>query len=88
MSKNKEILRQHAEDILKGSYEAMLKKIDKAINSGALDVDNYDPNHNPMVLPKIIVKALLEDEATQYDAKGTSFERQIKKEVKNLRYFI
>ena len=75
-------------DMLKDSQKAMLKNIDKAINSGAIDVDDWDENISPMILPKCIVTAILEQEATQYDGSGTSFEKQIKKEVKNIRYFI
>ena len=41
-----------------------------------------------MIIPKVIVAALMESEATQYNARGTSFEKKIKKEVKNLRYFL
>jgi hypothetical protein len=41
-----------------------------------------------MIIPKCITTALLEQECTQWDASGTSFEKQIKKEVKNIRYFL
>ena len=75
-------------DMLKDSQKAMPKNIDKAINSGAIDVDDWDENISPMILPKCIATAILEQEATQYDGSGTSFEKQIKKEVKNIRYFI
>jgi len=74
--------------MLKDSKKKMEEKIDKALNSGALDIDNWDENNCSMIIPKIIVAALMESEATQYNAKGTSFEKKIKKEVKNLRYFL
>ena len=32
-----------------------------------------------MILPKCIVTAILQDESTQYEGKGTSFEKQVKK---------
>jgi len=41
-----------------------------------------------MILPKCIVVAVLESEADQYKATGTSFEKEVKKEVRNLRCFI
>jgi hypothetical protein len=75
-------------DMLNESHEAMLKKIDKALNSGAIDVDNWDENYNKMILPKCIVIAIMQDESHQYDGKGTSFEKQIKKEVTNIKCFL
>lgn len=75
-------------DMLNDSHQAMIKKIDKALNSGAIDVDSWDENDKPMIVPKCIVTAILEQESTQYSGSGTSFEKQIKKEVKNIRYFI
>ena len=75
-------------DMLKESQAAMVKKIDAALNSGAIDIEVWDENSNPMILPKCIVTAILENESKQYEGKGTSFEKQIKKEVKNIRYFL
>jgi hypothetical protein len=75
-------------DMLKESYEAMIKKVDKALNSGAIDIDGWDEKINSMILPKCIVTAILQDESTQYEGKGTSFEKKVKKEVKNIRHFL
>ena len=75
-------------DMLNESHEAMVKKIDKALNSGADDVDDWDETHNPMILPKCIVTAILQNESTQYEGKGTTFEKQVKKEVQNIKYNI
>ena len=86
--KKKKAIAQLVKDMLNESHEAMLKKIDKALNSGAVDVDEWDKTNNPMILPKCILIAILQDEATQYEAKGTSFEKQVKAEVKNIRYFL
>ena len=77
-----------AKKMLKNSLKEMEAKIDKALNSGALDVDNWDENSNSMILPKVIVVAIMETEADQYKASGTSFEKEVKKEVKNLKCFI
>lgn len=76
------------EDMLKQSHEEMMKKIDKALNSGAVNVDGWDEINSPMILPKCIVTAILQDESTQYDGAGTSFEKQMKKDIRNLRYFL
>lgn len=82
------IIKAHVEDMLNGSRLAMLRKIDRVLDSGVIDIDEWDENTNPMILPKCIVTALLQNEATQYDGKGTSFEKQIKKDVKNISYYL
>ncbi len=83
-----EKIRELVHDMLTESYGVMVKRIDRAIYSGAIDIDAWNPNDKPMILPKIITTAILRNESTQYDGKGTSFEKQIKKEVKNLQYFL
>lgn len=75
-------------NLLNQSHEEMYWKIDAALNSGAIDIDSWEEDDSPMILPKIIITAILENESTQYQGKGTSFEKKIKKEVKNLRYFL
>lgn len=81
-------IRKHVKDMLKQSHDVMVKNIDKAIMCGVLDIDSWDPDDKPMIIPKIIVKALIESEALQYDARGTGYEKTIKKQVRKLRYFI
>ena len=76
------------EEMLTESYEAMKKNIDKVLKSGAIDIDGWDEKNSPMILPKCIVTAILQNEATQYEGKGTSFEKQVKKEAQNIRYFL
>lgn len=85
---NKKEIEKLALSTLEIAYDNMKKQVKRAIDSGALDTDEWDANSNPMIIPKIIVKAILEDEATQYDAKGTSFEKEIKDESENLRLFL
>ena len=75
-------------DMLSESSKAMINNIDNVINSGAIDVDGWDAAHNQMILPKCIVAALLQRESTQYEGKGTSFERKLKKEVNNIKHYI
>ena len=85
---NKEKIEELALSTLDIAIQNMKKQVKRAIDSGALNIDDWDINVNPMILPKIIVKAILEDEATQYEARGTAFEKEVKKEVKNLKLFI
>lgn len=84
----KESIKNRVEELLKDSYIDAQKKIDKAINSGAIDIENWDPEYKSWVLPKIIVTAILENAAQDYQAKGTRIEKQVKKEVNNLKLFL
>jgi len=84
----KEKIKSLVIDMLNQSHNTMIKDIDRAINSGALDIDNWNESDKPMIIPKIIVTTILQKESKQYEAKGTSFEKQIKKEVNNLHYFL
>jgi len=84
----KEAIKKHCIDMLNESHEFMIKKIDRALNSGAIDIETWSPTDKPMIVPKCIVTALLQTESHQYEAKGTSFEKQVKKDVKNLINYI
>lgn len=84
----KKAIKKLATNMLKESNKLMLQKIDKALNSGAIDVDAWEENSSPMITPKIIVTAILVNESKQYEGKGTCFEKLIKKEVNDLQYFL
>lgn len=84
----KQEIKKLVSEMLEESHEAMKAKIDVALNSGAIDVDKWENANGKMILPKCIVTALLEDESTKRDASGTSFEKYVKKEVKNIKYFL
>jgi hypothetical protein len=75
-------------EMLNQSHEAMVRKIERALNSGAIDIDSWDESNNPMILPKCITIALLEDESTQYNGRGIAFEKEVKKEVRNIKCFL
>ena len=85
---NKEKIKNLTIQMLDESYKHSLKKIDKALNSGAIDLDAWDENVNPMLIPKAILIAILLDEADQHDCKGTSFGRQVNRDAKNIGYFL
>lgn len=84
----KDKVREIATRLLAQSQAEMLAKVEKAINSGAVDIDGWDEGCNPMILPKSIVSAVLQYESGQYDCAGTSFEKEVKRNVKNLRHFL
>ena len=81
-------IKELTEELLSDSFAAMVKKIDKVIYSGVINIDSWDEDCNPMTLPKCIAIALLQDESRQYDGTGTSFEKQVKKEVTRIRYLL
>jgi len=84
----KAVIEGHVKDMLANSLKEMEKKLTSLFNSGAIELNAYDTEHNRMVLPKSIVVALFESEAHQYKGTGTSHEKEVKKNVKNFRYFV
>lgn len=88
MKDKKQKIHAYTEAMLNNSYKIMVENIQKALNSGAIDIENWDENINPMILPKSIVTAILENESTQYLCEGTCFEKEIKRESKNLKLFL
>lgn len=84
METNKELITNLVTEILNDSHKAMLKDLTRILNSGCIDIENWDRANNSMILPKIIATAILQNEGTKYEGKGTSF----KKEVENIRYFL
>lgn len=88
METNKDLILNLVTEILNDSHSAMLKDLTKVLDSGCVDIENWDRTNNPMVLPKIIATAILQHASTQCEGKGTSFQKKIKKEVKNIRYFL
>jgi len=85
---NSEMLESEVIEMMELSFEIMRTKIKKVLKSGAVDVSGWDANYNSMLLPKAILIAILEDEADQYKGQGTSFEKQIKKDVKNIKNYV
>jgi len=75
-------------DMLQESHTAMVDKIDRVLDSGAIDIEGWDEHDKPMILPKCIVTAILQNESHAYEGKGTSFEKIVKYQVKNIKYFI
>lgn len=75
-------------ELLKDSIERMNESIIKAINSGAIDIESWDPVNNRYMLPKTIIMAVLENEVYRHSPIGTSFDKQMNKEVKNIKLFL
>jgi len=88
MDDKKEQIKVITFDLLAESFNHMVEKIDKAIASGALDIDSFDPKKDRYIIPNIIARAILEDEVSTYEFKGTRYEKIIRKQVKNLKLFL
>jgi len=83
-----EKIEQLTNELLENSIEHIKRNIKKSISSGAIDVDSWDEKVDFMILPKSIIIACLNEESDQYSAKSTCFEKRIKKEVKNISYYL
>ena len=78
MSK-REKLKEAILGCLSESVEAIkTKTLDKALDSGAININDWDEENSPMILVKGIIIGILKSEAEQYSAKGTNFEKQVK----------
>ncbi len=86
--KKKAQIKKLALKMLKESFDKQKAKVDRALNSSAIDIDAWDENSNPMLIPKAIVVAILIDEADQHNCAGTSFEKEVKKNVKQIGYHL
>lgn len=84
----KQKIRDKAIEMLRLSLAAQILLVDKALTSGAIDIDAWDENSEPMITPKVIVVSVLESEADQYKCQGTRFEKKMNKDIKNLKYFL
>lgn len=70
------------------AMDAMKAKIKVLLDSGAINVSDWDINTNPMISIKAMAIALLQAEADQLDARGTSFEKEVKRQVNNFKHFV
>ena len=76
-------------EMLRGSVKEIKDNlIDKALNSGCVDVDSWSEIYSSVILPKAIFTAMLLHEVDKYSGKGTRLEKQVKKEVKNISLFL
>lgn len=84
LEEKKKVIAQITNEFLNNAFEKMQEKITRAIQCDALDIEQYDSEFNTAIIPKTIVAALLLEEAEQWKCKGTSFEKQMEKDVKQL----
>lgn len=80
-------IKKLVKSMLKQSQESAISRIDALLKSGGLDIENYDMNVDEYVLPKNIVQALLSVESDEWSLNGTRYEKQSKKNVKNIKSF-
>lgn len=77
----KKELRKKTRQLIQDSAQWMRRDIERVLLSGAVDYANAENNY---VLPKTIMLALLKEQMRNYDGKGTSYEKQIKKDAENI----
>ncbi len=86
--KNKQKIKKLTIELLKRSHKEAIKNVEKALNSGAIDVSGWDEKDMPMLVPKAIAIAVLTYEAGQYSGRGSSAEKKVAKDAKNIGYFL
>lgn len=68
-------------ELIRNEKELFWKKVQKGLDSGALNLDSYDDNY---LLPKIVMCAVHGEMEWQY----TPLTKEGKKEAKNLKLFL
>lgn len=81
-------IKKLAYKLLWEAHKAMRDNVEKAMNSGAIDIDSYDPVDAPMIEPKTIVCAILINESDQFKGRGTRWENQMRKNMHNIIRFL
>ena len=89
VSKKKEI-RDHVLGMIDNSCQHMKNKLNDVMKSGAVNVEGWNPDYRPMLLPRAIVTALLQYVSNQYvsnqfDGRCTSFEKQMKYDIAKIK---
>ncbi len=84
----KDKIKEYVKDMIQKSQEKMMMNLDKVLESGAINIEEWDAYNCPMIIPACITNALLEYEMNQRDFKGSSFEKEVKKQTKNIGLFI
>lgn len=84
----KESIKNRVNELLNDSFIDAQKLVLKGINSGAIDIENWTPEFDSWLLPKIIATAILEKCAETCSPNGTGHEKTVTKEVKNLKLFL
>lgn len=74
--------------LLTDFVESVDQQVNTALNCGALDVEGWNKDINPMILPRIIIVTIFQRAAEQFGARGTSWSKIINDEVSNLRCFL
>ena len=77
----KEAIKNMVNNMLTNSLESMQKNMERVLNSGCIDIEEWDGETNPYIMPRNILAALLKEEMNQYSLVGTCFERESKKQV-------
>ena len=74
-------LRNYTNKLISEAVKGIRKNMEKAIASGSMNIQEAEDNY---ILPRSLLIALLNEEINQFDCSGTCYEKQVKKEAKNI----
>lgn len=77
----KKEVRKKTRELIQYTSKWMRRDLEKVLSSGCINLNNWESNY---LLPKTIMLALHQEQMRNYDGRGTSYERKIKKEAKNI----
>jgi hypothetical protein len=77
-----------ANELITNASESAKGQVEKAIKCGALNIDEWEEGRNQLIIPKIIAIAVIEENIDYLKGIRTGFEKEINKEVKNLKMFL
>lgn len=80
-------IKKHVKNMFKQSENALDKKLGTLFLSGAIDIESWDENSNPLLLPKAILYAFLDLEKEQF-MPGGRLGKEVKKEAQNIKYYL
>lgn len=87
MSYKKAYIETHVEAYIDEMAKVMKNNLKRVLNSGALDIDSFNPEKPDMFLPKAITQALIINYSQVIKPKPSQFEEH-QKEVRNILKFI
>lgn len=89
IEEKKEAICEIVNTMLLDAVKASKSKTMKLLDSGPIDVGEWDPNIDPMIIPRAIAITMLENEADQLrPGKLSYWHKEIRKIVNNCKHFV
>ena len=64
----KDHIKKLTKELLLSAYKDGQEKINSVLNSGFIEIEDYDVNDNPYIIPRKIAEAILRDQSDQIGA--------------------